>query len=424
MDYKYRYLQDNLAQRPQYFPVVLVTGPRRSGKSTLANKLLQSWDGVSSFSFDTPEEISRFRSDPQLFFQEIKTPVVLDEIQNVPEIFRYIKSQTDNSPDKHCQFLLTGSQQFQMMRHVTESLAGRILIRELHPFSFGEITNAPVKQVKAAVAALLEGNPEYFRNSSHAGLLSAQQILQAILLGGYPPIYELESESLRRDWYRAYVQTYIQRDIRDLSAIHDLSVFNRFVGLVAGRSAHIINYSELGKDLGVSYKTAQHYLSLLETSCIWRSMPAYHKKSEKRLVKAPKGLILDTGLLCFLTGIFTTESLERNPQLGMIFESYVLSEIMKLTSSLNFDAQYFHFRTGSGSEVDCVIEANGQLIPIEIKFSSTRRADWGKGIEIFRKTFPKEMITMGFVLSLDPEVFAVTRHSYNIPFQALFPSVG
>jgi hypothetical protein len=185
---------------------------------------------------------------------------------------------------------------------------------------------------------------------------------------------------------------------------------------LAGRTARLVNYSELGRDLGVNYKTAQHYLSLLEASYVWKTLPPFCRNTEKRLVKSPKGIMLDTGLTCLLTGIFSAESLEASPLRGAIFESFVISELLKLCSALSFDVQLFHFRSAGGAEVDLVIEYGGRAIPIEIKYSASAHRAWGAGVTRFNDTFGKTAnISVGYVISLHPEVFFINRETLNVP---------
>jgi predicted AAA+ superfamily ATPase len=244
-------------------------------------------------------------------------------------------------------------------------------------------------------------------------------LLHKISLGGFPQIHELSSPDQINDWFASYVETYIQRDLRALSNVQNLASFSRFVSLVAGRTAQTVNYSELGKDIGVNYKTAQHYLSLLSASFLWRSVPPYFSTgSDKRLSKSPKGYLLDTGLAMFLVGL-TKEGLERNPMQGALFESYIYSEISKLLQGLGERVSLLHFRAGESNEVDIVLEARGRVTPIEIKFSATIRPDWGRGIRAFRDVARGSASHKGYVLSLHPFVCNIAQNIINLPVQAL-----
>jgi predicted AAA+ superfamily ATPase len=416
MPYKHRILQQILTKRPSAFPVVLINGPRRAGKTTLAKIILTAWGGSSYYSFDTPADQARFAADPEGFLRSLSRPVILDEVQNVPEIFNYLKKIVDEKDDKRCDFILTGSQQFQVMRHVSESLAGRVLIKELLPFCSAEIEEHSFARVTNNLSAIIHDKDVFELPSS---LLAKDQILEKIALGGFPQVHEMSSTAERFDWYASYVETYIQRDLRALSNIQNLATFSRFVTLVAGRSSQIINYSEIGKDLGINYKTAQHYLSLLSASFLWRSVPPYFTAgSEKRLSKSPKGYFLDTGLAMFLVGL-TREGLERNPMLGALFESYIFSEFCKILEGMSERASLMHFRAGEYHEVDLVLEVGSKVIPIEIKFSGTPHSDWGKGIRAFRQVAGRTASSLGYVLSLHPASFRLAEGVVNVPVQAL-----
>ena len=415
MEYKQRYLQHYLDRQPANFRALLITGPRRSGKSTLSKMLLEKWGGSTYIPFDTPSEQNRFSADPEGFLRSLRLPVVLDEVQNVPQIFNYLKKIIDEKPSAGCDYILTGSQQFQMMRHVSESLAGRILIKELLPFSCSEARGVQADKIRNNFQSLLELKDIF---SLPEGALSKDEITEVISYGGFPPIQVMSRESERLDWFNSYVETYIQRDIRSLSNLHDLTQFSRFVSLVAGRTGQIINYSELGKDIGVNYKTAQHYLSLLSTSYLWKSIPPYFKAgSEKRLSKSPKGYFLDTGLTMFLTGL-RLEGLEKNPLLGQLFESFVFSEFLKLSFAFGERVTPMHFRIGEKVEVDLVLEVGQRLVPIEIKFSGTLDRSWGRGIQVFKEVagLPKE--STGYVISTHPQVMPIGNGVINLPIQA------
>ena len=415
MDYKHRYIEQDLRKPPPNFPVVLITGARRVGKSTLAKKLLEYWGGDSYFSFDTPEEIARFNRDPIFFLENLKTPAVLDEVQNVPQIFQYLKSRIDSERSTRCRFILTGSQHFEMMKHVSESLAGRIIIHDLYPFSFCETLGVPALNVESYLSDILRGNI-HLRNEVPSREFPGMNFPHALLLrGGYPQTHEISTEGALVDWFGAYVQTYIQRDIRQLSAIQDLGQFDSFVRLIAGRNAHIVNYSELGKELGVNYKTARHYLSLLNASYIWMSLPPYFANTEKRLVKSPKGCMLDSGLACFLTGIFSVAALQSSPLLGHHFEAYVIAEFVKMLSAFSSHTRLYHFRSSTKAEVDLILEHDQMLIPIEIKCSATPQPSWGKGIHSFCEAFPKANVPYGIVISLHRKVAALSRKVWNVP---------
>lgn len=419
--YNYRYIQEIFIERPRLFRAILITGPRRSGKSTLCKKLQESWGTAGSYvSFDTPLEQARFQSDPQGFLRSLKVPVVLDEVQNVPELFNYLKVLIDEQAEGGCDYILTGSQNFQMMHKVSESLAGRILVKELLPFSLGEIREAPSERIKKNLQSMLTLHDEFDIEKNAVEYFQRDQVLSLLSRGGFPPAALSDNENERLEWFHSYVETYVQRDLRALSNVQNLSSFTRFVSLVAGRTAQMINYSELGKDIGINYKTAQHYLSLLEASYLWRTLVPYYKhSSEKRLTKSPKGIFLDTGLAMFLAGVHPS-TLERNQLLGNLFETLVIGECIKLCAAFGHKITPCHFRAGESSEVDLVLEYGSTLVPIEIKCSATPDSSWGRGIQTLRKVAGLSESHTGYVLSLAPEVRPIAPGILNVPLSVLY----
>jgi len=414
MEYKHRYLQDYLAIRPRNFRAVLITGPRRSGKSTFAKELLKEWGGGDYVQFDTPADQVRFLDDPEGMIRALSKPAVLDEVQNIPEIFNYLKKVIDEDPDGICNYILTGSQQFHMMRGITESLAGRVMVKELLPFSYAESRKAPSGIIRENFLKLLDLSSDLTVSNDS---FTRSDALEAIVMGGYPSVAQATNAQEREEWFNSYLETYVQRDIRALSNIQNLAQFSRFVQLVAGRTATIINYSELGKDIGVNYKTAQHYLSLLSASYIWKSLPPYYQAgSERRVTKSPKGVFLDTGLAVYLTGV-SPSGLERSQLYGSMFESFVITELLKLTSAFGKRVNFTHFRMGERAEVDLVLEYGNRIIPVEIKGSSTIDSKWGKGIKALRDVTGAGQDCAGYVVSLHPHVVSLGSGVLNVPIQ-------
>lgn len=413
MSYKPRILQHFLADRPRAFRAVLITGPRRSGKSTLARELLKQWGGKGVLQFDTPADQSRFLQDPEGLLRGLGTPLVLDEVQNVPEVFNYLKKLIDENPEGVCDYILTGSQQFQMMKGVTESLAGRVVIKELLPFACCETEDEGRARAVANLTALINDTDPSFVCGRTIG---RAEITGRLVTGGFPPVAVREMASIERDeWFSSYLETYVQRDIRALSSLQNLSQFSRFVHLCALRTAGIINYSEIGKDIGVNYKTAQHYLSLLISSYIWKVLPPFYPSgSEKRITKSPKGLLLDTGLASYLVGA-SEDSLERHPLYGNLFETFVICELIKLSVVSSKRLQFFHCRVDERREVDLVLEVGNRVIPIEIKASGTVDSSWGRGLVTFKKLVKEAQQGPGFVISLNPDFGQIGPGVYNLP---------
>lgn len=287
------------------------------------------------------------------------------------------------------------------------------MIRELLPFSRREACESDPSQVLANAERLLRLDTALLPVGAPIG--KTRTLFELLAAGGYPQAALAASERDRNDWFHSYVETYVQRDVRALSTLPDLSLFSRFVMMMAGRTAHILNYSELGKDLGINYKTAQHYLSLLEASYLIKTLlPFAPSGSEKRLSKRPKGAFVDSGLAHFLTGQHV-DGLERSPMLGTLFESFVIAEFVKLFAAVGARVTPLHFRAREDAEVDLIIEHGTTLIPIEIKCSSSVSPSWGRGIKAFREVAGLPKTHPGFVLSLYTELKQIAPDVWNLP---------
>ncbi len=413
--YKHRILQDFLIEKNPVFGAILITGPRRAGKTTLSKKLLELW-GYNNIdgryvSFDTPDIVDRFQSDPVIFMQNLKTPCVLDEVQNAPDIFKYIKADLDKTFGKKIKYILTGSQQFNMMKGVSESLAGRILIKELAAFTQSEIYETSASTLRNRFEVILNEPKQISFESKSSYSLNTR-----MLNGGFPSLQEFKTFAEKKGWINSYIQTYVQRDIRQLSQIQDLGLFNRFITLIAGRSSKIINYSELGKELGMSYKTAQNYVGLLEAGFLWQSLHPYYRNTEKRVSKRSKGILMDSALICYLTGVFNEDSLELSPHLGNIVESFAISELIKLNQNLDLNAQLYFFDQASSYEVDLILELNSKLYLFEFKHSGTFQSKFLEGFKKFKAAYPKVKVSGSFLVSQNPEIHLVDKDTWTLPF--------
>jgi uncharacterized protein len=313
-----RILEKQVKKAARAFGAVVLTGPRRSGKTWLLRHL---YPRAQYFLFEDPDVVSRFRADPQGFLDGVKPPAILDEIQNAPEVFNYVRSRIDAAPNKKGQWLLTGSQESALMQNVTESMAGRAAILQLLPLSFAE-----------------------------SGKVD-------LLMGGYPEVLARPRDAAL--WFASYVQTYLERDVRALGAVQDLPTFRRFMALAATRHATVINMTDLAAPLGVSVPTIGRWLDILEaTGLIVRALPFYENLG-KRLIKSPKIYWTDSGLVCHLLGIRTNAELERSPFLGAIFEGAVAAEIVKAQINQGQRRELYYFRDQQGLEVDFIVPVSG-----------------------------------------------------------------
>jgi predicted AAA+ superfamily ATPase len=329
--YVTRRLEREIRAATRAFSAVILTGPRRAGKTTLLRHLEPR---ASYFLLEDLEIVARVRADPRAFLDELRLPAILDEIQNVPEILNHVRARIDARPSRKGDWLLTGSQEAPLMRGVTESMAGRAAVLQLLPFSLAE---------SEKVSLLRGGFPEVLARPRAASL-----------------------------WFRSYVQTYLERDVRAVSAIRDLSTFRRFLGLVASRCGQILNKTDLAAPLGVSVPTVTDWLSILETTGQIILVPPFYENFGKRLIKSPKLYLVDAGPACHLLGIESDAELGRSPFLGPVFEGFVAAEIVKQQINTGKARQLYYFRDQQGLEVDFLVPLSaGRVALVEAKASTT-----------------------------------------------------
>lgn len=352
MDYKPRILESLARQAAREFPVVTITGPRQSGKTTLCRALFPSLPYVNLEPLDQREYA---RNDPRGFLAEYPDGAVIDEIQHAPDLSSYLQVAVDEDP-RPGRFIVSGSQHFGLSQTVNQSLAGRTAIMRLLPLSFDELRSFEAE---------------------------TNDLWQVVLQGGYPAIHSRKLNAAR--WLDNYLLTYIERDVRQLSQIGDLEAFGNFLALAAGRSASEINLSAIGGDAGVTHNTVRAWLSVLEASFVIFRLPAWHGNLRKQLTKAPKLHFLDSGLACRLLGIGSREELRRHPLRGPIFESWVAGEIFKNRAHRGETGGMFHFRTARGPEIDLVIRSGGSLIGCEVKSSATMHGDFLRPLQRFEE---------------------------------------
>jgi hypothetical protein len=325
-----RILEARVATAGRAFPVVVLTGPRRAGKTSLLRRLLPRADYVL---LEDPDMLGRVRADPQGFLDERKPPVILDEIQNAPELLGYVRARVDRAPRRTGQWFLTGSQELPLMAGVSESLAGRAAILQLLPLSLAETPKVTP------------------------------------LHGGFPEV--LARPSGRDLWFSSYLQTYLERDVRAITQVRDLATYRRFLALVASRHGQILNRSDFAAPLGVSIPTVGEWLRILEVTGQVIIVPPYFENFGKRLVKTPKVYLTDSGLACHLLGIRSTAELERSPFLGAIVEGFVAAEIVKAQLNRGDRRELYFFRDRPGLEVDFLFPRRSKLWMIEVKASRT-----------------------------------------------------
>lgn len=368
-----RVLAEKLKKDAQSYPVVTVTGPRQSGKTTLVRDTFGEHDYVS---LEDPDQRAYALSDPRGFLAQFSGSVILDEAHQAPDLFSYIQGAVDEKDGGWGgRYILTGSHNFLLLGQVSQSLAGRTAVRHLLPFSMDELLGrevAPPQDFGSKIprCGAKAGGPE-------GGLMTW------LHRGFYPRIHDRQLDPA--DWLANYYQTYLQRDVRDVLNVGSLDTFRRFVGLCAGRSGQLLNMAALGSDAGVSHDTARRWLGVLQASFIVSLIRPHHRNFNKRMIKSPKLYFLDSGLLCYLLRIRSPEDLRLHASRGAIFEGFVVAELLKRAHNKGLEPDLYFWRDSAGHEVDLIVDRGQSLLPVEIKSGETLNADFFRGLSYWRK---------------------------------------
>ena len=344
-DYIHRKIEETILEASKYFSVIAVSGPRQSGKSTLLTQLFPLYE---KYSLKDLNVLDYAKNDPIAFLNQTDEGMFIDEIQRCPQLLDYIQGIVDNNPKRH--FALSGSSNFEVMKNLSESLAGRAGVFELLPMSIQEVT----------------------------GKVDLDNLNQILYNGLYPSI--CAKKNIAKFFYPSYVRTYLEKDVRDLLQIKDQIRFTKFLKLCAARIGSLFNASELGAEVGVSSKTISHWLSVLQASYLITLLPPYYENIPKRLVKSPKLYFNDPGLACYLLDIESPQQLDRDKMRGAIFENMIVMEAIKHRYNMGLEGGVFFYRDSNQNEVDLLIKQEGELTAIEVKSSMTYSSSFEKAL--------------------------------------------
>lgn len=416
MTYKERAVSGKLANLVSHFPVVVVSGARQVGKSTLLKHQFPKWDRVV---FDPVIDVGNARLDPELFLNNHPSPLILDEIQYCPEVVPSIKRRVDEDKRPGL-YILTGSQQWSVIKTISESLAGRAVFLDLEGFSLAEIGTFATGP--SWLEKYLEA-PDRFAREPHPRLRLSRTLYEQLWRGWLPEMNRHPLD-LGEDFFSAYLRTYIERDARLMLDVADWQQFGRFVQLAAALTAQEVNHSQLGRNIGITPQSAKRWLAVLKATFQWHEIPAFHwheipafhGNAIKRLSTKPKGYFADTGLACHLARISSPKALGGHPMLGALFETAVAAELRKLMAPLSAKANLYHWRTHSGSEVDFLLERDGILYPIEVKLGSRPSRKDTSGIQSLRECYSKHEIAPGLVIAPAENFEAITEQNCATPW--------
>lgn len=396
-----RIIESKLKYLSEHFRVVMVCGARQVGKTTLLNRIREENKQIQYVTLDYPRLRTLAREDPELFLQQYQTPLIIDEIQYAPELLPYIKIRVDEA-DQNGLYYLTGSQMFYMMKNVSESLAGRVGILSMYSLSRAEIEG------RISVPFL----PNRIKAMESKDTVT--DIFEKIYRGGMPRMIT-DDKLLAEDYFGAYMQTYLERDIRDLISVKEENKFLKFLSCAAARTSQEVNLADMAKDVEIDRKTADGWLSVLVSSGLVYLLQPYSGNTIKRIIKRPKLYFMDTGLACYLTFWNNSRALELSAMAVAMFESYVVSEIIKgyVNHGIDVRSRFCYYRDNNGKEIDLMIMENGKLYPIEIKKSADPGKAALKNFSIL-DSLPEE-VGEGAIICMTPMVIPLDAKNKLVP---------
>ena len=409
----HRNLIDRLLDGLADTPAVLVNGARQTGKSTLVQSAELAKQDRHYLTFDDPGILAAAKRDPNGFVAGLTAPVTLDEVQHVPEIFPVVKAAIDRKREPG-RFLLTGSANVMLLPKLSESLAGRMEVLTLWPFSQGEIHGVS----ESFVDTLFSQKPVGWRGT--VATTRREELLETVLAGGYPLAVVRQSATRRNAWFQSYVMTMLQRDIRDLADIADVTAVPRLLSVVAARAGGLLNFADLSRSVALPQTTLKRYFALLETTFLVQLLRPWARNLGKRIIQTPKVYLNDTGLLAYLLGA-TVDRLKAEGNLaGAILENFVLMELRKQSTWSATQPELFHWRTASGQEVDVVLEdRSGRVVGVEVKAAATLRGNDVRGLQALATAAGKHWVR-GVVLYTGTEVIPFSANLHGVPMSRLW----
>jgi len=390
-----------------YFPCVAITGVRQCGKTTLINQLPKKW---KIFDLEKGDDYDLISRDTDLFFRLNPEFVALDEAQLQANIFPALRVAIDNDRNKKGRFIITGSSSVDLLHSISESLAGRVAIVEMSPLTMSEA----FEQAQAEIYDLIANKNLLSQfNDLKPTSISVKQQHQYWLRGGYPELWVNKSKRFHQLWMQNYMQTYLSRDIMQLFPGLNREKYRLFINMLGHLSGSVINYSQVARSLGVSQPTVRDYFNIIDGTFIWRNIPSYEKNAKKRIVKHPKGYLRDSGILNHLLHLKNIDDVLAHPSMGNSWEAMVIENVIRGLKNKGVDFDYYYYRTGTGSEVDLILEGEFGLLPIEIKHAQNVKLRDIRGIINFINDYQCDY---GVVISNTSKPVYINEKLINIPF--------
>ncbi len=407
--YLKRHIEEKLKEYATFSKVVLILGARQVGKSTLLKNVFPH---LPTFTFDAYLDPYAVRTDPDMFLQQFEGPIILDEIQYVPELLSAIKRRVDTK-EQAGQYFLTGSQNFSVLKNLSETMAGRVSILTLHPMTLHSINECPDNHWLPTLLEDPSALPQICQT-----IIPNLSVWNVLWQGGFPGLLSVPPKHIQ-GILQSYLNTYAERDIRLLENVRDLGDFKRFMSLLSAMTAQEVNEAQLGREIGISHTTARRWVSLFNASFQWIEIPPYHGNTIKRIYRKRKGYIADTGVASLLLKLSSPEVIGSSPHFGALFESYVAQQIISVASSYSLEPNFYHWRTKGGAEVDLLLEINNKMIPIEIKARTYVSKNDVRGIRALRETYPHLNIETGVIIYAGERCYQIDSQTIALPYNAL-----